>query len=141
MKRRTILAGVVLLVGMARGVSAELPSDLYTTQTNTATSTSAQTDTTLWDPAAGKRFILQGVMACTDLPVQVEFEVSDADVVPPMYFESYGCQTVQAGGAAIYMSARDAVLTYTTTALFDYNGNGIGDYSRVSVMAWGYEIE
>ena len=135
MRWRRLMASVwlTLWTGMAW---AEAPHILYETKTKNATSTSTQTDQTLWDPDAGKRFILQGVTICSDAAVQVELEVSDADVVPPVYQESYGCKSIGYGAAPIYMSATDAVLTYTTSS-----AGHSGGYRDVSVQAVGYEIQ
>lgn len=129
--------GIVLwLAGWLTGVVEAQPHHEYTTQTKTATSTTAQTDTTLWTPATGKRFILQGVLVCATMSVRVELEVSDVDVIAPVYLDSYGCRTVDASGAALYMSATDAVLTYTTITTAHSP-----IYANVSVTAWGYEAQ
>lgn len=118
------------LVGIVP-VFADRPHLDYTTVTKTATGSGAATDTTLWDPESGKRFFLLGAMVCArNAAITVELEVSDVDVVPPIRFESTGCQVVEAGGGILYESVTDAILTYTVT--------GSGSWS---VLTWGYEAQ
>ena len=119
----------------AGAVEAERPSDLWTTVTKTSTADSTQTDTTLWTATSGKRIALQGCLVSTNRAVAVEFEVSDVDVVPPIYLESYGSVLVGGDQTLLYMSAKDATLTYTTTS---HSGTA---HARVSVVCWGYEPE
>ena len=133
------LAGRILALAVALGASpafAQAPHHDYTTVQKTATALSAQTDATLWTPATGKAFILYGCVISARLPVRVELEVSDVDVVPPIYFESNGTVLVGGHGFPIYMSATNAVLTWTTSV------EGMSDtHDRVSVLCWGYESQ
>ena len=122
-----------LLVG---GLAAAQDTLHYETQMKTATSPTAQTDAVLWTPTTGNRFVLQGCGVSAIAPVRVEFEVSDVDVIPPIYLESYGMKLVESGGAPLYVSAQNAVLTYTT-ATFE-TGPGVA-YRDTSVFCWGYE--
>lgn len=114
------------------GVADLLPTQQYTTVTKTATSTTAQSATTLWTPATGFAFVLQGCLVSSQNAVQVRLQVSSVDVVPPIYLESYGSQMVGGANAPIYTSDVNAVLTYTTVS-------HAGAYKNVSVMCWGWE--
>ena len=135
MTRRWI--GGLALVGLlvAGPAFADRPTTYYTTQTKSATSTSAQTDATLWTPASGKAFVLQGCFVAAETPVRVEFEVSDVDVIPPFVMDSYGTALIGGGENPIYTSAVNAVLTYTTVI------SGLSaTYPNTSVMCWGFEL-
>lgn len=134
--RWTLLAAACGVLLAAGDVRAERPTDLWDTITKTATSTSAQTDTTLWTPPSGKRIALQGCLISATRATEVQFEVSDVDVIPPVYMESYGTVLVGGDQTLLYRSAKDAVLTYTTT-----NTAHSPSYGSVSVMCWGYEPE
>lgn len=114
--RKTVLGVVALGLMLAAPVWADRPSDQFQTITKTATATTAQTDTTLWDPAAGKRIILMGCVISSQFAQTVELEVSDVDVVPPLYFESYGIKTLGTGYGPLWEGALDAILTYSTTS-------------------------
>src|SRR3990167_10867014 len=108
------LAGsLLLLLGCVGLAWADAPHHEYDTQTKTATGTGSSTDATLWDPAAGKRFILFGCVIAMDSAGTFELEVSDVDVIPPIKFQSTGRIQVWGGAWPIYVSATDAVLTYT----------------------------
>ena len=129
------------LVGLALGVAlfaspvfAERPHIDYTTLTKTSTATTQQTDAVLWTPATGNKFHLQGCLISADLPVKFELEVSDVDVVPPIYLESNGTVLLGGGENPIYSSIRDAVLTYSTNRIPVSN-----QFNNVSVLCWGYE--
>ena len=129
-----LLLGVYL--AWASTAWADRPSDLWTPQTKTATATTAQTDTTLWTPASGKRFHLQGCAISSDGAVRVELEVSNTDVIPPISLASSGTEVISAGGALLYSSATDALLTYSTSI------TGVsGTHRSVSVLCWGYESQ
>lgn len=130
------LSLLLFLFAGPASVSAEKPNFYYTTVTKTATTTTAVTDSTLWDPAANNRFVLQGVLISATNAVQVELEVSDVDVVPPVYVTSTGVVLVGGGENPIYLGAKDAVLTWSTTQV------GVSpNHGKVSIMAWGYEEE
>lgn len=133
MKRFRALALLALLCWATPVCADLLPTEAYTTITKTDTSTSAQTATTLWTPATGKVFVLQGCVASATNGISVRFQVSGVDVIPPMYLPSYGVSQVGGNYAPIYTSSvADAVLTYTTVK------QG-ANYGSVSVMCWGYE--
>ena len=129
MKRRLAAIAAVLVVACAPAW-ADRPHIDYTTVTKTATGTGTSTaDTALWTPASGTRIVLLGCFfAANNASITVELEVSDVDVIPPVRFESTGRQSVEGGGAPIYVSARDDILRYTVT--------GSGSWS---IMCWGYE--
>ena len=124
------LAGLVLMLALLSPPAWALPPHLdYETQTKTATGTAPSTDTTLWTPVTGNKFILQACwVSANNASITVELEVSDVDVIPPMRFESTGTKVVEMGGAPIYVSTEDAVLTYTVT--------GTGAYA---ILCVGYE--
>ena len=114
---------------------ADRPTTYYSTVTKTATSTSAQSAATLWTPASGKAFALQGCFAAAETPVRVRFLVSGVDVIPPFVLTSYGTALIGGGENQIYTSAIDAVLTYTTVI------TGLSaTYPNTSVMCWGFEL-
>lgn len=130
---KKILLGLIafgLVCSIPKVSIADRPTDFYTTVTKTDNKSAAQTDTTLWTPASGKRIILQGVVVSTNAANNVDLEVSDVDVVPPLYLAANGGGVIQSGGAPIWIGATDASLTYTTSAA-----------TNVSVLAWGYEEE
>ena len=134
MKRLARIVAAVGLWGLSTVCCfADMPSRDFTTQTKTASTSTAATDTALWTPASGKRIILQGVIACASGPITtVEIEEDDnTDVIPPFAIESYGCKTFTAGGSAIWMGDPDEYLTYTLAT----------SGPRLSIMAWGYEIQ
>lgn len=133
-KRGVALLGLALVLGAA-SASAERP-DIWGTKTKTATATSAQTDTALWTPASGKRVALQGCVISATKAMQVELEVSDVDVVPPIYFDSYGRLTIGGDSTLLYVGDPDAVLTYSTT-----NSGHSGSHGSVSIACWGYEVQ
>ena len=116
----------LLIIGMA--VAEAVPPTLdYETTTKTATVSAISSDVTLWDPAADHRFVLLGCMINARAAGTVELEVSDVDVIPPIRFESTGTVVIGFGYAPLYVSAEDAILTYTTTA------------GLFSIMCAGYE--
>lgn len=133
MKRGWLVVVLALVLGDVAW--AEKPTNLYLTVTKTSVSSGAQTDTTLWDPPADFRFILQGGLVCSDRAASFELEVSNVDVVPPMVVPSDGCVPFGGTEAPIYVGATDAVLTYTT-AFTGYTNTAAG---AVSVMVWGWE--
>jgi len=124
------VVGLALLLACFHSPAWALPPHLdYETQTKTATGAGPSTDTALWTPVTGNRFILQGcVVNANNASITVELEVSDVDVIPPMQFESTGTQVVEMGGIPLYVSVEDAVLTYTVT--------GSGAWS---ILCVGYE--
>lgn len=130
--RRTLLT-LALSLCLAPRLWAQRPTDEYTTQTKTATTTTVKTDAVLWTPAAGKRIVLQQCTVCATGALEgIELEVANVDVIPPFALPSYGCQSFGGSEAPIYTSAKDEVLTYTTPP--DQTG-------RVSVMCSGWEQE
>ena len=134
--RPALWLGLVLSVSLsAHRVWAETAAFEYTTVTKTATVTSDSTDVTLWDPAGGYGFVLQGCDLSSTVAASIELEVSDVDVVPPIYMDSYGSHPIGAGNGPIAMGAQDAILTYTVTFT---TYTPVRD-TRVSILCWGYE--
>src|SRR3990167_6073218 len=127
MKAWGVAAALVVLVAAPAG--AFEPHRSYTTVTKNANTTDAQTDATLWDPAAGKSVALQGCAVSTDATETIQVEVSDVDVIPPIYLAANTGMVVTGGYAPIYMGAVDAILTYTTTTS-----------ANTSIVCWGYEF-
>lgn len=127
---------VALWVGMG-SVAVAQPHLDYQTQTKTATVTGESTDTALWTPLTGSRFALQGCAFASSTAADVQLEVSDVDVVPPIYLESYGMKMIGGVGAPIYTSATDDVLRYTVE-FTDHTNSGT---TRLSIMCWGYEYQ
>lgn len=127
MKSRWLL-GVAALLCMAPLVRADISTQLYDTQTKRATSTTIQSDTALWTPASGFVFVLQGCMIAADAAQVVDFEVSDVDVITPVYLPSNGTVVIQSGGASIYTSAVDAVMNFSTAT-----------GAITSITCWGFE--
>jgi len=127
--RRTVLVAVCLFA-VAGLVEAFEPHRSYTTVTKNGNTTDAQTDTTLWDPAAGKSVALQGCAVSADATETIQVEVSDVDVIPPIYLAANTGMVVTGGYAPIYMGAVDAILTYTTTTS-----------ANTSIVCWGYEFQ
>lgn len=128
MKRWGVLAvvGMLLSAGVA---AAEQPTVWGTPKTKTATASGNVADQTLWDPEAGQLIVLMGCVFSSSQPADVELEVSNVDVVPPMHLESMGAIPIGYGTFPLYRGATDAVLTYTVT-----NSNG-----DVSIVCSGYE--
>lgn len=135
MRVRRIMVGLVCLGWLPVAV-AQPPNTLYETLTKTATSTTAQTDTALWTPVSGNYFVLMGCLMSAIKPVKIDVEVSDVDVFAPVYLESYGLKLISGGGVPIYVSAKDAVLRYTTSTV---DGSSFGQ-QEFSITCWGYEV-
>ena len=133
MRKRWGLAALLALASLAVPAWAELYQ--YDTVTKTATVTTGATDTALWTPATGYRFVVQGCEFSSTVAALVELEVSDVDVIPPQYADSYGKWQVGGGEAPIYQSAIDAVLRYTVT----FSAYTPAPDTRVSIVCWGYE--
>lgn len=124
-----VLGLAVGLLVASSAAWATPPTLDYTTTVKTAVGNGREVDTTFWDPAEDHRFVLQGcIVNANNASITVEFEVSDVDVLPPMRFESTGQKVMGFGSAPLYVSATDAVLTYTVT--------GSGAWS---IMCAGYE--
>ena len=122
------LAGLLLLLALL-AVPVSASEREHTVVNKNATGTGATSAATLWTPTSGNAFYLQGCMAsANNASITVRFQVASADVIPPIRFESTGRYSVESGGAVIYESAKDAVLTYTIT------GGGAW-----SVLCWGWE--
>jgi len=135
MNARRILTLACVWLWLTGTTAAGPPVDDYQTITKTATATTAQSDTALWTPTTGNYFVLQGCFFSSDFPVEFDLEVSDVDVIAPVKLESYGNALVGGGEAAIYVSAKDAVLRYSTSS------TGLGSLTAsTSVTCWGYEI-
>lgn len=133
MRRRKAAAWLMAIGLVVPSAWAELPHREYTTQTKTATTSpdgTTETDVALWTPASGKRFVLQGCTISANNAGTVELEVSDVDVVPPIHFQTAGARVLSHGGAPIYVSAKDAVLRYTTSVDGEF-----------SLLCTGYEAE
>ena len=136
MKKRIWLLTAILFVGMPVAFADRAATQFYNVVTKTATSTSSQSATTLWTPATGFRFALQGCFLAAEGPVRIRLQVSGTDVIPPVVLETYGTATIGTGDSPIYMSATDAVLTYTTVI------TGLSaSYPNTSIVCWGYEFK
>jgi len=119
--------GALLCVPMA---SADLlPTQLYTTQTKNATSNTIQSDTAFWTPVSGFKIVLQGCFVAADAAQVIDFEVSDVDVITPIYLPSNGTISIQSGGVPIWVSAVDEVLRFSTATA-----------AVTSITCWGYEV-
>lgn len=93
--------------------------------------TDAQTDTDLWDPAADKRIVLLGCQISADAAQTLKFEVSNTSILGTFYLDATaGMNVLISGAGPIWIGAKDAVLTYTTTTAANTN-----------VACWGYEDE
>ena len=115
---------------------ADIPTRDYTTVTKAETTSAALTDDTLWDPDTNYRFVLQSVFISSTGAVDVELEVSNADVIAPVHLDSPGTFVYDLGGRPIYVGAKDAILTWTATIL----GRGPNEtFPSVSILVTGYE--
>ena len=126
--RLLTLLTLLSLLSMPSSLWADKSTSHYTTINENENTTDAQTDTTLWTPASGFRFILQGCFVSADATQTVEFEVSDVDVIPPIYVAANTSALIGGSHGSIYTSAADAVLKYSTTTS-----------ANTSVTCWGYE--
>ena len=88
----------------------------------------AQTDTTLWDPAEGKRIMLTSLVLSTDTAMNIFFEVGADYVVPPVYLPENGSGNILFD-PALELPV-DGVLTYTSSAAGNH-----------SVAAYGWEAD
>jgi len=122
------LLGLLWCLALAPSAWAARVEREYTTLTKTATATSNQTDVAIWTPASGKGIALQGCLFSAAEAGNIELEVADVDVLPPIAMPSGGLESASAGEALLYQGAVDAVLRWTTTI----NGPH-------AVMCWGYE--
>lgn len=131
MRQRNLLLAVALSLLCAPGAWAGPPDAEVTTQTKTVSliiSDGAKTDTALWTPTSGNFFVLMGCAFSTKQAGTVELEVSDADVIPPQHFQTAGKASIGFGAYPLYVSAVDAVLTYTTSVAGEF-----------SILCTGYE--
>ena len=135
MRVRTSVAwGMAAWLALGLGhqaVVAEVPTLLYETQTKTATSITIQSDTALWTPTSGNRFVLQACIISVDAAQDIDLEVSDVDVIAPVHLPSNGTQIIGLGGAPIYVSAKDAVLRFSTSTQATTSITCIGYEERV----------
>lgn len=128
--RKFFLVATIFL--WATSSFAEPPTRDYTTVTKIATATGGVfEDSTLWDPDSGKRIVLLGVFVSSDVWADIELEVSNVDAVNPIHLESPGSKLIESGGRPIWVSAKDAVLTWSSKTL--------PIQANVSIMVWGYE--
>ena len=127
MKRLALLLSVWLVASPSAWASRWLLGD-YLPVTKNENTTDAQTDTTLWDPDAEFRFVLQGCFVSADATQTVEFEVSDVDVIPPVYLAANTSVLIGGGSAPIALGAVDAILKYTTTTS-----------ANTTVLCWGWQ--
>lgn len=135
---RKFLVWALLAVGLAWAAPARAddlrPTDLWTTQTKTDTTTTNKTDSVIWTPASGKKIALQGAMISCGGAGKVEIESADVDVLPPIVCESSGFKTVTGGVAPLWMGGTDATLTYT-------NSGGSAGTQALAILLWGYEYQ
>ena len=129
-KLSLLLICLLLVVGYA---FAEVPTRDYTVVTKTATTTTAVTDSQLWNPAGtDSRIVLQAVIISSTGIVDVDVEVSNVDVIPPVHMESRGTYVNQLGGRPIYVGAKDVNIDWTTSSPDK-------PHPDVSIMLIGYE--
>lgn len=129
MKRRLAVVGLLLALS-ASLAWADRPHIDYTTQTKTTSAKDSATRT-LWTPAAGHGFVLQGCLLNTTGVSEFRLTVGGVDIMGPIVFTSTGTQLIESGGAPLYTSARNATL--------DVTGLMTVATSVWSVMCWGYE--
>lgn len=125
----------LLLALLWVAVPAEASIQEYKTQTKTATGTATATDATLWTPLTGRRFALQGCHFSSIAAIAIELEVSNTDVVPPIYLDSYGSKSIGGNDKPIHTSDTNDVLTYTVT----FTGHTPLTSVSWSILCWGYE--
>ena len=99
----------------------------YTPINKPSTYTTAQTDTLVWMPAAGKRIVLLGVLLTTDTAMNIRIKTGAVDVIPPCFFAANGGAVIS-GQGVIWKGEVDATLTITSSAAGNH-----------SVLLWGYE--
>lgn len=116
-RRMRLLLSAALVLGLpVMAAWAESSITWGKAVVKTAVQSGTATDSTLWSPDAGNRFLLMGCMFSASNAGTVELEVSDVDVIPPITMASGGTFAVGFGGFPIYESATDAILTYSTSA-------------------------
>ena len=79
---------------------------------HTDTQAAAQTDTPLWDPAAGKRIVLTGVVVSSGAVQTILFEVGAVEVCPAIYLGANGSGNILFNPPLPLPV--DGVLTYTS---------------------------
>lgn len=109
--------------------SAESPTSWAAPVTKSAVQSGDVDDAALWTPASGNAFVLWGCVFSTSAVGNVELEVSNVDVVPPIYLASSGTVVIGYGGFPLYRSAVDAVLRYTT----------VQSTAQISILCHGWE--
>jgi len=89
--------------------------------------TTAQTDTTLWDPTAGKKFVITDISVSTDTAMTIFLEDSATKIYEWYFAANGGCIT---NLQTPYQSTTaDNNLTYTTSA-----------DGKTSISVEGYEV-
>jgi hypothetical protein len=126
---RRVLLALLFVVSLTTPVeAARWLYGQYTPVNKNGNTTDAQTDTTLWDPAADFRVVLQGCVVSADATQTIQLEVSNADVFPDIYLAANTSVLIGGGSAPIYLGAVDGVLAYTTSTS-----------ANTSIVCWGWE--
>lgn len=73
----------------------------------------AQTDTVIWEPAAGKAIVLISILCSTAIAGKFELKRNGVAIAGALYFADTGGATI-AGGGTIWTGAVDEKITLTT---------------------------
>lgn len=128
-----VLAVAWMALLPAIGWADARPTDLWSTKTKTASTTSSSTDTVIWTPASGKKIALQGIAISAGGAGKVEIESDNVDVIPVITLDSGGFKVISGGETPLWTGDADATLTYTNTGGFS------GSSQSLSILLWGYE--
>jgi len=90
---------------------------------------SAETDTVVWTPAAGKKIVLMGIVLTSETATAARIETGSTLVGPAFEVTASGLVVVQSS-YPIWIGTDDATLTYT-----------IESKGRHSILLNGYEID
>lgn len=94
----------------------------------TESATGEQTDNPLWTPEAGNRVVLLGCAFSSDTATTIELEVSNVDVLPPVYLTVHSNAAIEGSGFPIYRGTADQAL--------DWTSSGPG---TATITCWGFE--
>jgi hypothetical protein len=104
---------------VSSGAITNTPARIADVRVNTGVAASAsQTGTTLWDPAAGKKFVIVEIMvSCTTAGAITIFDGTDNSagrVVAGSFAANGGCERVYNISFPFVSSAANNILKYTT---------------------------
>lgn len=91
----------------------------YTTIYKQANYAAAQTDTTIWDPAAGKKVVITDIILSAEGACNIFLEVGATVILPKMYFADNGGMAMPL--QAPIKCATDGVLTITSSAAVNHS--------------------